>query len=150
MPAASTVPAFCCGVEPPTNVCDDCASRRLQESGLAFCVSANEEYVHLSLRIGGRAFDLGARNHNYLLLTLARRRLRDKGAGVSDDGCGWVDLDEWSHDATLCPPRLNLDVFRIRKQFAAHGVVDAHGVIERRLPTRQIRLGVAHVHIARV
>jgi hypothetical protein len=112
-------------------------------------VSSNEEYVRLSLVSGPVTVDLGARNHNYLLLTLARKRLEDVRISLAEDASGWIDLEDWAHDPDLCPPRLNLDVHRIRKQFADRGFDHAFHIIERRIPTKQIRLGVASIHIER-
>jgi hypothetical protein len=144
---APSAPSSCSG-EPSRVVLCDRSTFLLQQFTLAFTVSQDEEYVHLSLVSGRVGLDLGARNHNYLLLVLARRRLRDRRAAASEASCGWVDLEAWSHDPSMRSPRLNIDVFRIRRQFAARGVVDARGIIERRTPTRQIRLGTTQVRIA--
>jgi hypothetical protein len=46
--------------------------------------------------------------------------------------------------------QLNLDVFRIRKQFALAGVRDAPSIIERRSGTGQLRIGVQRLSIERV
>lgn len=43
---------------------------------------------------------------------------------------------------------LNVEVYRIRKDFARAGVRDAAAVIERRRSSRQLRLGIARVTIA--
>jgi hypothetical protein len=106
-----------------------------------FSVSRDEEHVHLHTTCGGSSFDMGARSHNYLLLTLARRRLEDAKEGTGDTACGWIYQEDLAHDPTMAPPQLNIDVFRIRKQFAAVGVVDAANIIERRPRTRQLRIG---------
>jgi hypothetical protein len=93
--------------------------------------------------------DLGVRKHHYLLLTLARRRIKDVARRLPDSSCGWVDLDELSHDPTMAGPSLNLDVFRIREQFAAAGVIDAAGIIERRPRARQLRIGTGQLSVQR-
>ncbi|MDP9034900.1 MAG: hypothetical protein M3O50_08835 [Myxococcota bacterium] len=113
-------------------------------------MSSDDEYVHLSIVSDRTELVLGARNHNYLLLTLARRRLRDARSGASDSACGWLDLDRWSHDPTMRAPRVNLDVFRIRRQFAKYGIADAWAIIERRMPTRQIRFGAMAFRIVSI
>src|SRR6185503_2789403 len=41
---------------------------------LVLSVSRDEEHVRLQVQSGASTTDLGARTHNYLLLTLARRR----------------------------------------------------------------------------
>jgi hypothetical protein len=116
---------------------------------LTFSVSSDEETVHLRARAGRITLDLGVRKHHYLLLTLARRRIQDVARGLPDPSCGWVDLDELAHDPTMAPPLLNLDVFRIREQFAAAGVVDAAAVIERRPRARQLRIGTGQLSVLR-
>jgi hypothetical protein len=47
----------------------------------------------------------------------------------------------------MAPPQLNLDVFRLRRQFAALGIVDAANIVERRPRTRQLRIGTARLQI---
>jgi hypothetical protein len=46
--------------------------------------------------------------------------------------------------------QLNIDVFRIRKQLAAAGFVDAALAIERRPSTRQLRVGVPRLRVQRI
>jgi hypothetical protein len=115
---------------------------------LSFAVSRDEEHVELIVRSGAASLDLGARSHNYLLLTLARRRLADAAEGLPDTSCGWVHHDELAHDPSMTPPQLNIDVFRIRRQFAAAGILDAANIVERRPRTRQLRLGTGRLSIA--
>lgn len=117
---------------------------------LAFSVSLDEEHVELLVTCGGRTFGLGDRGHNYLLLTLARQRMDDAARGVTESECGWVALEDVEHDRTMSPPRLNMDVHRIRKQFAAVGVIDAEGIIERRTRNRRLRIGVGRLSILKV
>jgi hypothetical protein len=123
---------------------------RLAGAHLAFAVSSDEEHVQLHLSVGGRTLDLGSRGHNYLLLTLARRRLEDASRGFADTACGWIVHGDLAHDPMMDPPRLNLDVFRIRKQFAALGIADPGSIIERRLRARQIRIGCCRLSVVRV
>ena len=117
---------------------------------LVFSVSQDEEHVHIHGTCGGQTLDLGDRGHNYLLLTLARRRLADVREGLPESACGWISQDDMAHDPMMAPPQLNIDVFRIRKQFAAAGVGDAANVIERRPRTKQIRIGVPRLSIVAV
>ncbi|NQZ13044.1 MAG: FHA domain-containing protein, partial [Algicola sp.] len=49
-----------------------------------FKVSQNEEHVTLSCKVGAQLFDLGERNHHYLLLLLARARLNDKAENLAE------------------------------------------------------------------
>jgi hypothetical protein len=115
--------------------------------GLVFAVSKDEEHVELRFTYQGRAVAMGARSRHYLLLTLARRRLDDAKNGVPESACGWLCADDYPHDPTMSQHQLNLDVFRIRKQFAEAGVVDAAKIIERRPLTRLLRIGVASIEV---
>jgi hypothetical protein len=114
---------------------------------LLFSVSRDEEHVELHATCGANTFELGARTHNYLLLTLARRRLADAAEGLPETTCGWIYQEDLARDPTMAPPQLNIDVFRIRKQFAALGVVDAANIVERRPRTRQLRIGVGRLSV---
>jgi len=117
---------------------------------LVFQISRDEEHVQVSARANGRTIDLGARSHNYLLVTLARRRIQNAQAGLPDTSCGWIYQEDLAHDPSMALPQLNIDVFRIRKQFAAVGVVDAASIIERRPRTRQLRIGTSRLTIVSV
>jgi hypothetical protein len=125
-------------------------SHAVDEIGLTFSVSSDEEHVQLHMVAGDRTFDMGCRTHNYLLLTLARQRIADCSRGFLETACGWLCLDDLAHDPTMEPARLNIDVFRIRKQFAAKGIVRAEAIIERRLRTRQLRIGTGRLSVVRV
>lgn len=133
-----------------TSLATSSAELEVRHLQLSFSVSRDEEHVHLHVTSAGRTFDLGTRNHNYLLVTLARRRLADAVEGIPDTVCGWIYLEDLAHDATMAPPQLNIDVFRIRKQFAAIGVIDAGNIIERRPRTRQLRIGTAHLLVTQL
>ena len=139
---------FCC----PESICTTSLAvpsteievRHLQ---LSFSVSRDEEHVHLQMSCGGSTFDMGTRTHNYLLLTLARRRLADAAEGLPETTCGWVYQEDLSHDPSMAPPQLNIDVFRLRRQFAGCGVVDAANIVERRPRTRQLRIGTGRLSV---
>lgn len=117
---------------------------------LVFFVSRDEEFVQLQLTCGAETVDLGSRGHNYLLLTLARQRLADAGEALPDPACGWVYQEDLAHDPTMAPPQLNIDVHRIRKQFAEVGVLDAANIVERRPRTRQLRIGTGRLSIVQL
>ena len=120
----------------------------LHDVDLAFSVSSDEVHVRLEMRYAGRDVDMGSRKHNYLLLTLARRRLEEKKDGLPETSCGWIDQEELAHDPSMAPPQLNIDVHRIREQFSKAGVVDAAGIVERR--PGQLRFGTSRVTITRL
>ncbi len=114
---------------------------------LTFSVSRDEEFVQLRAAYGNHQFDLGSRQHNYLLLTLARRRRDDAAEGLPETACGWLYLDDLAHDPMMAQAQVNIDVHRIRKQFEAIGVLDPANVVERRQRTKQVRLGVPRFSI---
>jgi hypothetical protein len=142
---------FCCAEDVrTTSLLAAPAELEVRHLELSFSVSRDEEHVELHLTCGSSSFDLGARAHNYLLLTLARRRLEDAEEGNADTACGWIYQEDLAHDPSMAPPQLNIDVFRIRKQFAAVGVMDAANIIERRPRTRQLRIGTALLAISQL
>ncbi|MCB9760790.1 MAG: FHA domain-containing protein [Alphaproteobacteria bacterium] len=108
----------------------------------AFTVSRDEENVHLVARQGADALDLGVRVHHYMLLTLARQRLTDREAGVPSDEEGWVYRDDLMRMLGVDRVRLNMEIFRARRQLAAAGVHESGELIERRPGSQQLRLGI--------
>ncbi len=118
-----------------------------QQLLLRFYVSLDEEHVRLCGCVGERQVELGERSHNYLLLTLARRRLEE--ADLPEGERGWVYRESLLSDLQLDPQQLNLLVFRARKTFAKAALDPTVALIERRLDTGQLRLGVAALEIVR-
>jgi len=125
------------------------ALRTLRDATLWFAVSQDEESVRLRVAVDGEVCDLGARSHNHLLLTLARRRLADVAQKHPETECGWAYLDELVRSPGMSESQLNIDVFRIRRHFAQLAVVDAGAIIERRPRLKQLRIGVARLEIDR-
>jgi hypothetical protein len=143
---------FCCAetISKTSFAAPPVVGLEVQHLQLSFSVSSDEEHVQLQMSCGGTTVDLGTRGHNYLLLTLARQRLDDAAEGIAESSCGWIYQEDLSHDPSMVPPQLNIDVFRIRKQFAAAGVVDAANIIERRPRTRQLRIGTGRLSVVRL
>lgn len=137
---------FCCPkLSWPTALAT--SSLEVKHLRLVFSVSRDEEHVEVQGSCGSRRLSFGDRGHNYLLLILARQRLADQSGGLLDVACGWCDHDDVLYDPTVTPQQLNIDVFRIRKQFAAAGIQDAAAIIERRPRTRQLRIGVSNLAV---
>jgi FHA domain len=145
---------FCCvELSPSTLACSPPSRPPRLEVGslkLTFTVSRNEEHVELRATCGDRRMDLGGRAFHYLLLTLARHRLGDAAEGFPETSCGWVHVEELGRDPAMAPPRLNVDVHRIREHFGKHGVLDAAKIIERRQGSRELRIGTGNVSIVTV
>jgi hypothetical protein len=114
---------------------------------LSFRVSRDEEFVALSASAGGIPLDLGARAHHGLLLALARARLGDRAEEVPETSAGWVYQEELARGLGLDEPHLNVTIFRCRQHLTAAGVLGAAGIVERRKPSRQLRIGAAKLEI---
>jgi len=125
-------------------------AHEVKQITLHFGVSRDEEHVEIHVGVDGADADLGSRAHNYILLTLARRRLADAEAGIPETSCGWVYQDELVTELGTTGPQLNVDIFRIRRQFAALPLVDAAHIIERRPRTGQLRIGVPRSRVDRL
>lgn len=110
---------------------------------LRFQVSRDEEHVELRAELGDLVVDLGTRSHNYLLLTLARARQEDEKNGHPGSACGWIHQEDLLSALHITSTQLNIDVFRIRQQFARAGLPGVVNVIERRPRSKQLRLGFA-------
>lgn len=126
------------------------AAPQLTPPTLCFAVSSDEDFVELTLVYGDRQLALGSRSHNYLMLTLARQRLADRGAGLEEASCGWMDKDALAAGFKMTPQQVDGEVFRIRKHFAQHGLPESTTVIERRARTKQIRLGIEQLRVERL
>ncbi|MEO8900169.1 MAG: FHA domain-containing protein [Polyangiaceae bacterium] len=116
---------------------------------LQFSVSSDEDFVELTLEYAQRTVALGSRGHNYLLLTLARRKLADRANNVPAASSGWMDKDQLAQGLRITPQLIDGEIFRIRKHFASHGLLESTTIIERRARTRQIRLGPDKVRVER-
>jgi hypothetical protein len=117
---------------------------------LQFRVSRDEEHVEIRVQRRSHALALPVRNHNYLLLLLARKRRQDEDAGDAETSCGWTYKDDLLRALQITVNQLNVDIFRIRKQFEGLELASAAQVIEWRPRTRELRLGVARPSIERL
>jgi hypothetical protein len=132
----------------PTQMAAD-EALRLAEISLCFEVSSDEEHVSLVAASSSSParVDLGSRAHHYMLLTLARARLAD--SELAEPARGWVYQDELYAGLGVDREQLNMAVFRARKQLAKAGIRDARRLVERRVDSQQLRLGVAEIQIQR-
>jgi hypothetical protein len=120
------------------------------EATLLFRVSSDEEFVELSLKYANRVLALGARQHNFLLLTLARTRLADAASQLAEAACGWVYKEQLATGLRMTSQQVDGEVFRIRRHFGHHGVPQAATIIERRPGTTQLRIGMARLQIIKL
>jgi hypothetical protein len=149
-PCAGRVWRFCCAETLCRTARASLSPMEMQVRNLelTFKVSLDEEHVTIHARCGSRDFVIGERAQNYLLLTLARQRVRDAQAGLPETSCGWVDREDLANDPRMASPQLNLDVFRIRRQFDVKGMVDAAALIERR--PGGLRIGTGKLTVVRL
>lgn len=122
----------------------------LADAELLFGVSADEEHVELTVRLGAQSYAVKPRTHHYLLLTLARQRLEDVDAGVDDAEAGWLHAEDLQKMLRMDRRALNTQVFRARKQLAALDLDGGGDIIERRDPARQLRIGPSKIQVDRI
>jgi len=119
-----------------------------EDISLHFAVSTDEEHVELEARVNNRSYDLKARTHHYFLLTLARARLSDaEDPELPPTSHGWLYQDDLSRMLRMDDNAIYLAAFRARQQLKKAGITRSAGLIERRSGTRQLRIGVANLHV---
>ncbi len=99
-----------------------------------FTVSMDEEHVSLVILFKNKPIDLGERTHHYLLLFLARKRIKDHQQGLEDSEQGWIDKDLLSQQTGLDEKYINIQIYRFREQLikARPSAMQLLQVIERR------------------
>ena len=130
-----------------TQSIDDDALVKVAHIETHFNVSQNEEHVSLKLNIAGNEVDLGQRNHHYLMLLLARKRLSDRSAGIADSEQGWMDKELLVKAIGLSENHINILIYRFRKQMlgALPSTLRLPQAIERR--TGEIRFAYDLIQI---
>jgi hypothetical protein len=103
---------------------------------MRFTVSRDEETVRIALQQRGHRVALEPREHGYLLLTLARRRL--EAADRPPDERGWVEREQLARMLRVDRNHLNVAIYRARQQLAEAGVAGAAGIVEVRRGQRRI------------
>jgi len=134
--------------------CDDpvdvtLSKKIAKEIRFHFHVSIDEEHVFLRIEVDKKTIDLGERAHHYMLLTLARQRLRDAEEGVDQETQGWIETDRAADMLGLDHSHLNIQIFRSRKQIndALSELQNPPHVIERRFGG--LRFGYADFQVMR-
>lgn len=120
----------------------------LESIGLRLAVTPDEEQVEVTVLVGGHAKRLPERRYHYLLVTLARAWIAEEG--ITPSMRGWVDREEICRGLEMDPMKLNVEIYRARKQLAELGVQGAAGLIERRAGTYELRIGVPNVQVVRL
>jgi hypothetical protein len=117
----------------------------LETIHLRLAVGRDEERIEATVIDGASTMRLPPRSHHYLLVTLARARLGDRRAARDDRG--WVDRDELCRMLATDVGKLNVDIFRARKQLVTLGIHGAAGLIERREGSGEIRIGTDRIEV---
>jgi hypothetical protein len=120
----------------------------VRHSAIHFLVSPDEERVQIVVRGRGQEVSIASRASNYMLLTLARHRLCDLEAGITEDEAGWVLLEDLARALATTPEHINVDVYRVRKRLGAI-FCNAAEIIERRTGTGQLRIGIRDMQVQR-
>ncbi|MCC6557390.1 MAG: FHA domain-containing protein [Polyangiaceae bacterium] len=115
---------------------------------MRFHVSRDEERVEITIVHPDGAIHLPPRSHHYFMLVLARARLADAAAPPAEQG--WRDRHELCKMLAVQELRLNVDVCRARKELVAAGIEGGVHVVERRVGTGRIRIGVARLTVERL
>ena len=122
--------------------------RTIKDIGLRFGVSGDEEHVDVQITSDEGETPLPESAHYYLLLTLARARLRDVNEGdIAAGDRGWMYAEDLSEMLRMDSNTLNVAVHRLRHRVAKAGIMGAAGIIERRRNTRQLRIGTERLEV---
>lgn len=117
----------------------------LESITLHFAVTPDEEQVELTVVVAGHAKRLPKRRYHYLLVTLARVWIAEEG--VANSMRGWVDRERLCRGLEMDVVKLGVEIYRARKQLADLGVQGAAGLIERRVGTCELRIGVPNLGV---
>ncbi len=125
----------------------DATQRAAGEPSLHFAVSADEEYVELTVQVGAKRHRLAPRAHQYTLLVLARARLDDANREVPASEQGWTYTASLAQQLKVTMNRLYVALHRCRKELDAVHEGAGDGIIEKRVTTRQVRFGWSSVEV---
>ncbi|MFO0587515.1 MAG: FHA domain-containing protein [Polyangiaceae bacterium] len=115
---------------------------------LRLAVSLDEEHVEVTIFHGGRVTTLPPRTGHYVLVLLSRARLGDAESSPAERG--WVLRDTLCRDMRIDQNRLNVEVWRLRKQLSEIPVSGISGLVERRPQGALLRLAIDQVEIVRL
>jgi hypothetical protein len=108
----------------------------LENVGLRFAVTRNEERVQLTVLLHGKETQLEQREHGYLLLTLARARAQDQALPLEQRG--WRKVPEILRMLRMDENAMNVAIHRARQQLASIGLEGAANVVEVKRGQRRI------------
>ncbi len=111
-----------------------------------FEVSADEERVETIVIHHGVEHRLQAREHAYVMLTMARVRQSESALPTTERG--WRSVAEWAEMLRLSPSTINVAIHRARQQIGSLGMEDAAGIVE--VGRGKRRFGIERVEIVRM
>ena len=122
----------------------------LSELQYTFKVSLDEENVTITILSDTEKFELGDKAHHYLLVTLARQKIKDGKCDWPSTEHGWISMDEITQMLDMNKEHINVQIHRAREQIKELASIDHPqfyylDVIERK--TGKIRLGISKIKI---
>jgi pSer/pThr/pTyr-binding forkhead associated (FHA) protein len=119
----------------------------IRDLTLELHVTVDREDISAIVTVNGRAYHLPNRSHHELLLLLVEARMSAQQRALPDDEAGWMTLDEATRSAGVGINKLNLDIFRLRREFEGLGLRDPRQLVERRETRREIRVGTGRLSV---
>jgi len=110
-----------------------------------FGVSMDEEHVAITVIHRQKQTTLEAREHGYILLTLARARVADAGLPLAEQG--WIDRDALLKMLGTDSNSLNVGIYRARGQLSAAGLDGAASIVEVRRGQRRFGIEPERIEI---
>ena len=112
-------------------------------------VSRDRESFEVIAHLDRRTVALASRACHELLLLLAEARLADQAqTALRPAEHGWMYAEDLAREIGYDRSKVNVDVCRLRKQFASElGLSDAAELIERRPRTQQLRVAVGQLTV---
>ncbi len=114
--------------------------------GLDLAVSADEEYIEVTVRLGARTHAIPPRVHHELLLALARQRLADRAEGIADSEQGWVYTSDLRKMLGVSANQFYVMSHRCKRELEQLGI-DGALILEKRSTSRQVRMGLTDVTV---
>lgn len=115
---------------------------------LHFRIGQDEEFCEIAVQEGAERMPNPPRSSNYMLLTLARLRHRDKDLAAESQG--WVHQEELANMLRVEPTTIDVQVHRARQILGQLAPGLGAELVERRTRTRQLRLGLDRFEIERI
>lgn len=112
-------------------------------------VDTTSDWIEASVMLGNSLVQVGPRSSHSLLLLLAEARQQDSREGLHEVDQGWMHQADVTDALDITGNALYVAIHRLRRQFAAVGVEDFSGVVERRAGQGELRLGMPNFVIRR-